>query len=248
MKGWPDYTRVTGLVDNYDEFAQNYPVGIGDGAARLGSIKTYDMRGRVWWMDDFEAATLHWGTSSSGTGGTQRLSSDYARTGEQSLRLQANTGAIRQSAAAHRLPLPRERKIGIEQHISNEAGFDTLEARINVDLNGDRVSPWLKLYEPDLVLFYLDHNNIYQPTGIDTGLTNDLDHFHSMKAVIDYKTNTWVRIMWDAQEIDMTGIPLRHTALGGRSSMYIQYDNIGDNIGNSNIYIDDVILTIMEPD
>ena len=248
VKGWPDYTRVTGLVENYDEFAQNYPVGIGDGAARLGSIKTYDMRGRVWWMDDFEAATLHWRTANIGVGGTQTLSSNNVRNGEQALLLQANTGAIRHSQATRTLPLPRQDKIGIEQHVSNETGFGTLEFRIRIDENGDRVYPWMRLDGATNELHYLDENNIYQNTGINAELTNNLDHFHALKCVINYETATWTRIMWDSQEIDMTGIPMRQDALGGARAMHIEYDNFGDNVGNSCAYIDDVILSIMEPE
>lgn len=248
MKGWPDYTRVTGLVENYDEFGQNYPVGIGDGAARLGSIKTYDMRGRVWWMDDFEAATLHWPQTTAGVGGAQRPVSDYVRNGEQALGLQANTGVIRHSRAQRHFSLPRNVAIGLELHISNQVNFGLFEAYIVLDDTVQATEASIRIDETLGQLQYLDEFNVYQDTGVNLGLTNVLDQFHALKIVFDYSTDEWIRIMWDQQEVNLNRATMRTFGTVGASYLFVRLNNEGDNVNNARMCFDDFIITTMEPD
>lgn len=248
MKGWPDYITVTGLVENYDEYGQNYPVGIGDGAARLGSIKTYDMRGRVYWMDDFEAPTLHWTTANGGVGGSQAIVSDYVRNGEQSLGLTANTGGGRISTAQRHLALPRQRKIGTEIHISAENGFDIAKIELFLDDGTTRYRAAIRIDEGAGQLLYIDNNGIFQDSGIDMGLRGDIGHFHALKFVLDYDTQNWMRIMWDDQEIDLSGIGIRQMITTGSRYMELYLSNQGNNVVNARMCFDDCIMTTMEPE
>lgn len=248
MRGWPDYTRVTGLVDNYDEYGQNYPIGGGDIAARIGSIKTYDMRGRVWWMDDFEAAALHWQPINIGVGGAQRLVSDYVRNGEQALGLQANTGAIRRSTAYRIFNLPRKSPIGFEIHFAQEANFGLFEIKIELDDAVTRTETNLQIDSATELLTYTDELNAQIDTGLNTGLLNNLVHFHAIKVAFDYQTDEYLRILYDDQELDMTGIPMWTPATTGGRWLYVQIEAIGDNVNNARMCFDDVIITVMEPE
>lgn len=248
MKGWPDYVRTTGLVENYDEYAQNYPVGIGDGAARLGSIKTYDMRGRVWWMDDFEAATLHWLTQNAGVGGAQGLTSNYVRNGEQALELQANTGAGRRSGAVRIFQLPRSIPIGLEFHFSQEANFGIIEMSIAVDDAVNRTIASFRIEEATGQLQYTNAAGGWTNSGLQLGLSDVLCHFHSVKIVFDYDTDEWIRILYDDQEIDLERESMEIIGTTGNRYLVVAIDNDGDNVNNARAIFDDVIITTMEPD
>jgi len=248
VKGWPDYVRTTGLVENYDEFAQNYPVGIGDGAARLGSIKTYDMRGRVWFYDDFEAATLHWETENVGVGGAQGLVSDYVRNGEQALGLQANTGAGRVSRAWRIFQIPRNVTIGIELSFSQEANFGTTQMIIVLDDGVQRSFPSIQINEAAEQLQYQNAAGGWTNSGMDIGLFNQPSHFHTTKIVLDYDTDEWMRILYDDQEVDLGREVIQTGGTMGSRYLYAQLYNNGDNVNNAHIRFDDFIITTMEPE
>lgn len=248
MRGWPDYTRVTGLVDNYDEYGQNYPIGGGDIAARLGSIKTHDMRGRVWWMDDFDAAGMHWRPTSVGAGGAQHLVSNYVRNGEQALGLQANTGALRESSVERILSLPRTVNMGVELSVANEVNYRDLQAIIFLDDAVQQTWTRLRINEITGNFEYTDEFNTFQDSGVDTGISNNLLHFHTWKVVFNYATDEYLRLLYDDQEVDLTGTQMSTIGTTGNRWFGIQLHNTGDGVANTWAIFDDAIVTVMEPD
>lgn len=248
MKGWPDYTRVTGLVENYDEFAQNYPVGIGDGAARLGSIKTYDMRGRVYWMDDFKASILKWPTFSVGVGGSQRLSTYRARNGNQSVEFVSNTGVVRDSYMQHWVALPREVTIGAETHISLAANFGRATFTVRLYDGVNRCTASINIDEAANQIQYLDEFGAYADTGFNPGLTGATEHFHAIKMVWDYDTDEWLRVMYDHQELNLNREAMQNPGWPVPPAAQILVGNGGDGVNNVPIYVDDFIMTTMEPE
>ena len=248
MKGWPDYTRVTGLVENYDEYAQNYPVGIGDGTARLGSIKTYDMRGRVWQLEDFEAAVLHWHTLNVGIGGAQGLITDYVRNGNQALGLTSNTGAFRQSTAWRYFQMPRNQNMGAELSFSQEVDFRELQILVQVDDGTNYSYANVAILEGPPAMIQYQTAAGWIDTGLNVVLSNDLTLFHTLKIAFDYDLDEWIRILYDDQEIDLQHTAMQHPAGGVAPRTHVILSNVGDNVNNSRICIDDLILTIMEPE
>ena len=248
VKGWPDYTRITGLVENYDEFSQNYPVGIGDGAARLGSIKTYDMRGRVWWMDDFEASILKWRTDALGTGGSQVLDTAYSRNGNQCVKLVTNTGLLRRSGILRYLSRPRKEIIGIECHVAMAANFGSMIIACEIRDGANRTYPAMIIDEALNEVQYRNEAGGWTDTGFLPCLTGLEDHFHDLKMVFDYKADEWIRVMWDHQELaldrEAMDVVPDLTPCHITPAIYA----MGDNVNNVNTYVDDVIITIMEPE
>ena len=245
-KGWPDYTRVTGIVENYDEYALNYPVGLGDAAARMGSIKTYDPRGRVAWMDDFEATILHWDTFNAGPDGSQALDTAYCRNGNQSCRLTSNTG-IGTSEISRYLSRPRNVNLGIEMHFSAAANFDTLSFYLRL-WDGAVVSETgMMIREAPAQIEYQNAGGGLTNTGFLPCLSGELTHFHDVKMVYDFQALEYKRVMYDYQELDLSGQGVLHGGSGLACGLQILINNHGDGVNSVPIYIDDVILTYMEP-
>lgn len=248
MKGWPDYVRTTGLVENYDEFAQNYPVGIGDGAARLGSIKTYDMRGRAIFMDDFEAAVLKWQTVNAGVGGSQAIDTLHARNGNQSCRLTTNTGAGRQSQIERSVPQPRQQRVGLEASFYTPTDFEIFEMLL-VSYDGtDTIFAGVRLVEATRTIEYLDDIGAWINSGFTWDHTDVYGLFNTAKIVIDYKQNEYTRLLYNHQELNMTGIATWTFGWAIDPSIRMILNAEGDNINNIACYADDVILTTMEPE
>jgi len=247
LKGWPDYTRVTGLVENYDEYAQNYPVGMGDGAARMGSIKTYDMRGRVWWMDGFEATVLHWNKTNGGVGGSQALDTAHARNGNQSCRLTTNTGAARASMIWHTFPRPAKENIGLEVSIAASMGFGEIEIWLILYDNVSASAAALLIDEAAETISYRNDTPGWTDTGFDWDHYADPGIFQTFKLVQNYHTDEYKRALYNYQELDLTGEPCHILPAAWPAYMYVRINAIGDDLNNVDCYVDDVILTIMEP-
>jgi len=248
LKGWPDYTRVTGLVENYDEYAQNYPVGMGDGAARMGSIKTYDMRGRVIFMDDFEATVLKWERANVGVGGSQALDTLHARNGNQSCRLTTNTGAGRQSQITRYIPQPRMARIGLEMSFYIPISFGIFEILLRSFDGGDANYTGVRFVEATRTIEYLDDVGAWVDTGFVWDANNRYGIFNTLKFVIDYQQDEYVRILYNYQELDLTGIPTQWFGWAIDPRMQLMANAVGDNINNIDCYVDDVIATTMEPE
>jgi len=248
VKGWPDYVRTTGLVENYDEYAQNQAVGIGDGAARLGSIKTYDMRGRVWFYDDFEAAALHWPATNVGVGGAQHLVSDHVRNGEQALGLQANTGAGRQSRVFRVFQLPRSIPLGVEVSFAEEVNFGMITMVIDLDDSMQRTIASIRVDEAAGQLQYQSDGGGWTNSGVQLGLSHNLSHFHTVKTVFDYNTDERLRILYDDQEVNLNREAMWTPVTLGARYMVVRLRNDGDNVNNARVRFDDFIITTMEPE
>jgi len=246
VKGWPDYTKVTGIVENYDEFALNYPIGMGDAAARMGSIKTYDPRGRVAWFDDFEATVLHWDTFNLGPDGSQALDTAYCRNGNQGCRLTSNTG-VGTSQIERYLSRPRNMNLGIEIHFSAAANFGYLSFEMYL-WDGVHVSS-VEMFVSE-ALQRIEYRNAAggrTDTGFHACLNGEMTHFHDMKIVYDFAALEYKRVMYDYQELDLTGQGVLSGLSAVQCALLIRINNIGNFTHSAPVYIDDVILTYMEP-
>ncbi len=104
----PDYTSkwktqtVTAIADNAEL------------AARLKSIVTFDRRGNIIWMDDFEGAILLWETALSGTDAAIAISAASAHQGSTSCKLTAGKTATRYAIIRKDLAPVKESRFGLE--------------------------------------------------------------------------------------------------------------------------------------
>ena len=214
----------------------------------LKGIKTYDMRGRVWWTDDFEATVLKWGTFAAGAGGSQGLSTAQARNRNQSVLLRTNIGMPGRSEIHRHIDRPRKRVIGIEYHLAMAANFGYIEAGCSI-FDGTNVSYMgLSIEEAANRIRYRSNPVLATDTGFIPCFTGYEDHFHSMKIVCDFGTDEWIRVMWDHQELALNRIPMTPQINASACHLMLSIDAIGDGFNNANVHVDDVIVTIMEPE
>src|SRR3990167_1185649 len=109
------------MTRSYPDWGRSAPVAtvapladLGELAARLGSINTYDRRGNVAWLDDFEATLNKWGTGGDGTGNAVAISTSRARHGAQSVKLTTGSTGAKESEIFHPEAYPVLGKYGIE--------------------------------------------------------------------------------------------------------------------------------------
>jgi len=256
--GLPDYSaaKPTGAV----------PVGptytltdVGENAARLGSIDTYDRRGSIVFLDDFEGPVLRWRSDYGPVGSYARLDSDSARSGVQAVKLHSvdEAGPISGHAGIQRRESAnRSRQLGLE------FSFNTLS--IDCDLivymnlteatsGGLRKETFAKLkIDPNARKIYVTSDDITYIEVADTGILSLRPfEFNTVKLVVDFENEAFMRLLFNHDEHDISHIACPATLAGAwvPATRYveIQIDMINRGITGGECWCDDVILTQNEP-
>ena len=233
----PDYTtkyKMTKIFGNIDD---------AELAARLGSINTFDRRGNVVWMDDFEAATLKWVSTTIGGLGSGALSTDTARNGASCFKMVTDNVTGRGWQILKRLPIPESGRLGIEFSMSSAVD----KWRISVDFVLYTLAGTIRAsytWDEDS-----DRLWIIPSSGVSTDIFTDAEHtqdihlFNTMKLVVDIDNLKFVRALWNDVEIDLSNYALRQT---GYTAAYFLGVNINvharENVAKT-VYVDDVIIT-----
>jgi len=239
--GYPDYGIYTAkkTVYSLQDMAEL--------AARLGSIVTFDRRGDVIWLDDFEDNINKWGQEPSGVGAAIALSTDAARNGGYSCKLTTGNVAGEYARIIHSGPYPILSKIGFE--ISFTLDTNTMRFRIGLSLyDGTYHSRASVQYNmPFARVEYVDENGVWQVLDTITPLRSGHTLFHTIKLVVDFVNYKYERLLLDSLSYDLT--PYSLYRIGDTSSPVllvdaIHYTNVDANISN---YVDDAIITQNEP-
>jgi len=239
--GAPDWYK-------YRRDSATFPIDdLAEHAVRLGSIDTFDRRGDVLEMDDFEQGTLKWRFSLYGAGARGAISPTHARSKGYSMELITGSDGGQEILAQWRLPYPKLSKTGLE--LSFAMGTDLFRI------------PWA-LHRHDGTLGYtfeLHYNNntfelsYLNPLGLRTvfatgvRLYNAPHLFNYLKLVADLSNNTYVRAIVNEVQYDLSGCPCYITASALIPHLEISMrcaGNLGTNISS---YVDDVIVTRDEP-
>ena len=219
---------------------------LGELAARLNSIVTFDRRGDVVDLDDFEGGVLRWTTYSFSGNGYVRLDSTSPKSGSQGVKL--HTYDILEDYAS----LYRSINILASKRIGHEISFSTLSTDCNYRSEIDycdgvsryygrvKVDPVLKklyIYVPDLDWVEIG----------DTGtLISKALFFITVKLVIDFTTAKYARLIFGPTEYDISAYSLRSAVVTGpqliiNCALYNRASVGGD------VWLDDFILTQNEP-
>lgn len=186
-------------------------------AARLGSIVTFDRKGDVIWLDDFESNIDKWETTVIGAGGGISLSAEQARSGALSCKMITGNLANNYAEIEKRLPYPTLSKHGFE--ISFRSFVDR-EFQWEMYVYKGLVGGWMSNTVAALQMRYdypnanleINTGTILVPvwTVIDTPFTLFTGEtlFHTFKMVADLDTEMAVRAVIDYKEYDLSAYPM----------------------------------------
>jgi len=219
----------------------------GELAARLGSIDTFDRRGNIVWMDDFEGTCLNWYASGIGAGHSETLSAARSWTGSQSVKLV--TGAVANSAAYIRktLSAPMDTCVGVEMHMF-PASSNAIFLLYLYGYTGTREYQAMLTYDPDgYKLSYM--NSAGDDVELDTTVAWDSVNAHwvPIKLVIDWDNLEYKRILIGQSEHDLTGTAMQSTGSGTLPIIKIWLYWYTEAAAAKTLYIDNVIVTQNEP-
>jgi len=216
-------------------------------AARLGSIVTFDRRGDVARLDDFEGPLLKAEVPVVGTNSYARLDSTTARSGVQCVKLYTDED-INDSAevALYSAPVALNKwGIAISGMVgnSNLAFYIVSQAYDGVDL---RIGG-IKIDNAAETISYLDSAGNYQSFDTVASLSAQLHCFDNFKLVIDHANDKYARFMLNSLEWDLSAYSIRKFASATYPHHLARFYVINLASGARYGFVDDFIFTINEP-
>jgi len=240
-RGQPDFgmyaakTTTAGLAD------------MAELAVRLGSIVTYDRRGEVVDFDDFEDTIVKWSQISAGEDTLVSHYHENVKSGSQALDITTDTadgdfGHIRRFRS-----VLASKRIGVEISISNwSANIDffievsyydgvTLHyAELKIDLTAH------KLYVKDKTEGYVEI--------ADLGLLYAFPwHWYTVKLVIDFDNDKYVRLLFADTEYDISAYTLETSGDEAAATLMVEIGCDNTSEGEGGMGLADYILTQAEP-
>lgn len=220
---------------------------MGEMAARLGSIDTFDRRGSCIWLDDFEDGLYKWDRVEVGGGATWDHAETCKRSGMFSAMMQPAVLAGSEVRYEHRQPYTREGGLSCEASWS----FAVDSGRIRLDWYVYHTVQSYQVglrYDPATdTLHYLDNVGAWVVLDDSPALYPDFRLFHTSKLVVNTDTGKYARIMVDSVPYDLSAVSMR--LLGGAASneVYLRLVEEGGAAPVNYVYWDDVILKQNEP-
>jgi len=216
-------------------------------AARLGSIVTFDRRGDVIWIDDFEDNINKWALHYTGTGSSIALSTDTARNGAQAAKLIYGDAVGDVARITRYLPLPVLSKIGFEISFTAHATQGIVYLNIRLRTGEEEIEGAVRYRFAEDDYQYYDSTGAWRTFTTYPWIYPQIGLFHTWKLVIDPIGYRYVRLIVNNVVHDMSALPLRvvDSALSPQLRVRLQYENTAT--GNVAYYVDDAVVTQNEP-
>jgi hypothetical protein len=239
--GHPDYGTDAPLSTVYS--IQD----LGELAARLGSIVTFDRRGNVLWFDDFENSLNKWYVETLGTGASVAITNDKARRGALACQVITGNATNNYAVITHYEPYPVLSKLGLEFSLLTNVDKATLYAYFIIQTGTHVHNSGIKYDFDDDTWQYHNSAGSWVDLAMPAVLGSSLYLFHTIKLVIDPLTQRYVRLIVDDTSYDMSSLAYRYIATVNIPLVYIQLWLWTQEAAAKTIYFDDVILTQNEP-
>jgi len=220
---------------------------MGELAARLGSIVTFDRRGDALFLEAFENGLAHWGVNTNGSYARVSILRDAARKGAYSVELQGGLDGQRRAQIYHSEALPIFSPLGVELSFAIPGNVETttLLARI---FTGTVLRDFAIRFDDDGdTLSYLDSGGAYVPFATGVNPYRGRNVFHTAKLIFDPEARTYRQYILDDAVYDLLGISAYEAANPGSSRLYVAIEVISHAGLTETINVDDLILTQNEP-
>lgn len=241
VRGHPDYgqSKQTKIVHSV--------LDLGELAARLGSPDVFQRSGEVIFIDSFENGISAYFTNLMGTGAAVDLMGDRSYHGGLAVRLTGGSDGGRRAQLLKRFHVVELNQMGIETTFSLDADTEfvclslvhrTGTNEYTYSIYANMAEGKFQYYDEDMVKQDLDSFN----WGVD-----DLDHWHTMKMIVDLENNKYVRTFYNEKGFSLVNIEPKMTESTEASRVDLFLWNYSDDGLNGIAYIDSFILTINEP-
>lgn len=215
--------------------------------ARLDSIVTYDRRGDVVFLEDFEAPLLSWAPNVVDPDAYIRHDSTYVKGGAQALKIHTTNTASEEKRAIKSLSLLGSKRLGLEASFSNLDANCAVVLRIWYRDGTHRWEAALK-YDPIAKILYVqDDSPAWVEVAAGLSVVAIYHFYYTLKLVADFETTKYVRLLFANVEYDISTISLYD--LGGPVDARTEFilALLNRNATGGDIWYDNVIGTQNEP-
>jgi hypothetical protein len=220
---------------------------MGELAARMGSVVTYDRRGEVVWFDKFGSGLSPYRTFTIGGGGSVTMRVDRVSYGNYSCVLIANAGSSSGSGIKRGFSFTRNDVCGCEMSISPDTSNSKIRLTIKDYYNGSGKQFWVELDLLALTYGITLDGVTTTVLGSISNLVNAEQIFTLVKLVVDFENNKYVRLLIDRDEVDISQYSgsTFATVFPNSSQLLIQITNQASAFADT--FIGHVIITANEP-
>lgn len=239
--GAPDWSRYRRSSSTFslEDLAEH--------AVRLGSIVSYDRRGDVVFLEDFEHGLLHVATTTSGTGGTITIDPTISKTGGYSAKLVAGSDDDKAAQIQILLATPPLPRVGIEFSWSRCKDDTLIQLSSSLYTDAGVISTLIRYYPGTNTLQYRDSDLNMQDLDTDLNLHDADNFFHTLKLVADFNTRFYSRLLINDQIYNLSSYALRATTVPSNPLYFATIQLSHTTATNPHIFVDDIIATQDEP-
>lgn len=216
-------------------------------AARLGSIVTFDRRGNVVFLDDFENGLTAWSASSTGAAAKILPVSYPTMTGGLAIMLAPDPIDGAYAEISHILPYPVLGGIGLECGIVIEANLDHFTMGL-VLFDGDVIVRYQNYYYHDTGELKLKASDGTQTTFATPGIQREgYGVFQRIKMVVDILTGKYMWTIFNENVYDTSEYSPHSAADATKPSMAVALTMFVSGANSIEPTVDNVIVTQNEP-
>jgi len=215
--------------------------------ARLGSIVTFNRRGDVIWLDDFESGIGKWGAVLQGTGAGVVNTTETARNGAYSVKLTTGNAADDWAFFAHPHAYPVFSRLGFEISFALDSAIKDVRIFLVLYTGTTQHVAEIVYIHSTGELQYRDQNNVYQTFTTITPLRVYSKLFHTGKLVIDPANTKYYHLILNSQTFDLSAYSYFTTSSPTYPYMEVAIRVATPDAVNRSIYVDDAIITQNEP-
>lgn len=239
------------LIVPYDEkdiWGKSIHVGMGELAARLWSPRRFDKAGETLAMTSFEHGFGTVDKQPTGMGVAATLVSEIARTGAFAAKLAIGPGVAACGGVEWYVVYPPGERYGIEVSYGYDETWDYYELFLGQYSYGRYRLAGIKHDLDPGELYYWNPDNDWTPFEDECVTMHPTFFYHTTKLVIDTVTEKYTRLMVDSYSFDMTAYSFRAEENFSPPTMWALFRFYPDGETAVNVYIDDLIFTINEPE
>lgn len=239
--GKPDWNRTNAASTTFQMD------DLGELAARLGSVVTFDRRGDVVFIDDFENGLVQWLVSTGGTGAAAAVDTAQARNGAQSILMTGGSDGEGTVQLSRLGPLPVSSFVAAEASVQINSPISSFDWFIRRFGGGFRREFIVRYDDVNDELQTIDENGAFVSFATGVILRRAAHMFHTGKLVIDLTTNEYVRFIINNTTHLLTGRLPNAVVNATEDELDLVLDLTSRAGNNDTVRVDDAILTQNEP-
>lgn len=239
--GQPDYLQAssTQIVSGVSD--------LGELAARVGSIDTFDRRGNVIFIDGFERGLIPYAWNVNSTNGYIELNQQTSYSGAWAAHLNTGTGGAQAILLLKALGVARATRQGFEVSFYEIGGTPFIAWTINY-FDGAHSNSWQIFYDYSTnLLKYRGADGLTHVFGSPVVLIGQDLAFHTGKLVVDLQTGRYVRFILDQVSYDLSNFSCLVGVNPQATEVTTSWQITSSGGVIADAWLDNWIITINEP-